>query len=140
MDLGGRGLCTDWRGARDGDAGRLVEGITQGHPDFTKLFESRSNRSGPVIPGFQRRDLDGFNIIETFAFVEEAKVPTRSGRAMQIVGFDPRVFDGNRPFGNAAQLLEDALRSEEHTSELQSLMRISYAVFCLTKKIITNTQ
>src|SRR3546814_1132420 len=28
-------------------------------------------------------------------------------------------------------------RSEEHTSELQSLMRISYAVFCLTKKIKT---
>src|SRR3546814_6831095 len=27
----------------------------------------------------------------------------------------------------------DALRSEEHTSELQSLMRISYAVFCLQK-------
>src|SRR3546814_9726493 len=27
-----------------------------------------------------------------------------------------------------------ALRSEEHTSELQSLMRISYAVFCLKKK------
>src|SRR3546814_6744150 len=29
-----------------------------------------------------------------------------------------------------------ALRSEEHTSELQSLMRISYAVFCLKKKKI----
>src|SRR3546814_1857559 len=29
-----------------------------------------------------------------------------------------------------------ASRSEEHTSELQSLMRISYAVFCLKKKII----
>src|SRR3546814_4514025 len=28
----------------------------------------------------------------------------------------------------------DACRSEEHTSELQSLMRISYAVFCLKKK------
>src|SRR3546814_9050262 len=28
----------------------------------------------------------------------------------------------------------DVVRSEEHTSELQSLMRISYAVFCLTKK------
>src|SRR3546814_3641059 len=28
-----------------------------------------------------------------------------------------------------------SLRSEEHTSELQSLMRISYAVFCLKKKI-----
>src|SRR3546814_7163240 len=29
---------------------------------------------------------------------------------------------------------EKSTRSEEHTSELQSLMRISYAVFCLTKK------
>src|SRR3546814_7264391 len=29
---------------------------------------------------------------------------------------------------------EPCLRSEEHTSELQSLMRISYAVFCLNKK------
>src|SRR3546814_1368606 len=31
-----------------------------------------------------------------------------------------------------------ALRSEEHTSELQSLMRISYAVFCLKKTSITH--
>src|SRR3546814_6509723 len=31
-----------------------------------------------------------------------------------------------------------AIRSEEHTSELQSLMRISYAVFCLKKKKDTN--
>src|SRR3546814_7728310 len=30
------------------------------------------------------------------------------------------------------------IRSEEHTSELQSLMRISYAVFCLKKKTSTN--
>src|SRR3546814_5654573 len=30
------------------------------------------------------------------------------------------------------------LRSEEHTSELQSLMRISYAVFCLKKKKVRN--
>src|SRR3546814_3537193 len=33
-----------------------------------------------------------------------------------------------------------ASRSEEHTSELQSLMRISYAVFCLQKKKHTNTK
>src|SRR3546814_6855039 len=33
-----------------------------------------------------------------------------------------------------------AKRSEEHTSELQSLMRISYAVFCLKKKNQTRTQ
>src|SRR3546814_1348104 len=31
-------------------------------------------------------------------------------------------------------ILADVARSEEHTSELQSLMRISYAVFCLKKK------
>src|SRR3546814_3071550 len=33
-----------------------------------------------------------------------------------------------------------ALRSEEHTSELQSLMRISYAVFCLKKKKTRQTK
>src|SRR3546814_5125086 len=33
-----------------------------------------------------------------------------------------------------------ALRSEEHTSELQSLMRISYAVFCLNKQHIIRTR
>src|SRR3546814_2502603 len=33
---------------------------------------------------------------------------------------------------------EQAARSEEHTSELQSLMRISYAVFCLKKKTKQN--
>src|SRR3546814_5181706 len=33
----------------------------------------------------------------------------------------------------------ERVRSEEHTSELQSLMRISYAVFCLKKKKITHT-
>src|SRR3546814_8514208 len=33
-----------------------------------------------------------------------------------------------------------SLRSEEHTSELQSLMRISYAVFCLKKKKEPKTQ
>src|SRR3546814_5377918 len=36
----------------------------------------------------------------------------------------------------AARVLRAEHRSEEHTSELQSLMRISYAVFCLKKKII----
>src|SRR3546814_5571224 len=34
--------------------------------------------------------------------------------------------------------VDDGTRSEEHTSELQSLMRISYAVFCLKKKKNTN--
>src|SRR3546814_3319082 len=37
-------------------------------------------------------------------------------------------------FSSKKELGFDKLRSEEHTSELQSLMRISYAVFCLKKK------
>src|SRR3546814_4256141 len=36
--------------------------------------------------------------------------------------------------------LPERKRSEEHTSELQSLMRISYAVFCLKKKTKTQTK
>src|SRR3546814_1043640 len=50
--------------------------------------------------------------------------------------------------GTAAVLLPERdnlqagarMRSEEHTSELQSLMRISYAVFCLKKKKTHNTK
>src|SRR3546814_4338944 len=38
------------------------------------------------------------------------------------------------PVNKAAYAFSVGLRSEEHTSELQSLMRISYAVFCLNKK------
>src|SRR3546814_3487094 len=55
--------------------------------------------------------------------------------------------DVQQPLLDQIQHVDDA-RSEEHTSELQSLMRISYAVFCLKKKIriahiyttITHTQ
>src|SRR3546814_5627652 len=41
----------------------------------------------------------------------------------------------NHIFDNDMEAFAQAFRSEEHTSELQSLMRISYAVFCLKKKI-----
>src|SRR3546814_2133606 len=40
--------------------------------------------------------------------------------------------------GEIDEALAIVLRSEEHTSELQSLMRISYAVFCLKKKKYKN--
>src|SRR3546814_1891562 len=43
--------------------------------------------------------------------------------------FSPGAFQSGALSGGAM-----AVRSEEHTSELQSLMRISYAVFCLKKK------
>src|SRR3546814_5407263 len=61
-------------------------------------------------------------------------------RAPQPVGIDP-----TRSVGIVLDIAFDCVvafdlfRSEEHTSELQSLMRISYAVFCLKKKN-TNTQ
>src|SRR3546814_8867975 len=43
--------------------------------------------------------------------------------------------DAARPCDRVGSAARRASRSEEHTSELQSLMRISYAVFCLKKKI-----
>src|SRR3546814_9689321 len=55
------------------------------------------------------------------------------GEAASIAGqylFEPVVA---REAGHACSQL-DPYRSEEHTSELQSLMRISYAVFCLKKQ------
>src|SRR3546814_3473185 len=46
-------------------------------------------------------------------------------------GHEQQQHDDDGPFEAA---VADQARSEEHTSELQSLMRNSYAVFCLTKK------
>src|SRR3546814_6444984 len=58
----------------------------------------------------------------------------------QIFFYVPHHFMAQQPgFGNAVQVAFYQGRSEEHTSELQSLMRISYAVFCLKKKKKTQT-
>src|SRR3546814_4383818 len=51
----------------------------------------------------------------------------------------PERRPGRLAAGVRAELLR-AARSEEHTSELQSLMRISYAVFCLKKKKTNNNK
>src|SRR3546814_4385090 len=65
------------------------------------------------------------------------------GEALDYAATGARGFNFHDPRGALlraypfAEMRRDALdcaRSEEHTSELQSLMRISYAVFCLTKK------
>src|SRR3546814_2701060 len=45
-----------------------------------------------------------------------------------------RPQDGIDPIAVGVQLYQGIQRSEEHTSEIQSLMRITYAVFCLKKK------
>src|SRR3546814_5535515 len=45
-----------------------------------------------------------------------------------------RAYRGVQPSARHDRHARERIRSEEHTSELQSLMRISYAVFCLKKK------
>src|SRR3546814_9666758 len=57
----------------------------------------------------------------------EAARPQRPGCIALELQAGTVVRDGQR-------VLRHVVRSEEHTSELQSLMRISYAVFCLKKK------
>src|SRR3546814_4557912 len=57
-------------------------------------------------------------------------------RLIEALGLYKRIADtGHEEIERDYQALAAAMpRSEEHTSELQSLMRISYAVFCLKKK------
>src|SRR3546814_14599202 len=55
---------------------------------------------------------------QTLCREEEVETETQAGAALRLLRFQDR----------------SGHRSEEHTSELQSLMRISYAVFCLKKK------
>src|SRR3546814_8970747 len=63
-----------------------------------------------------------------------------AGDAMQLMG----AYGYSKEFPMERRLRDSwgwgIARSEEHTSELQSLMRISYAVFCLKKKKKTNTR
>src|SRR3546814_6809908 len=75
--------------------------------------------------------------------------PYRNGRDLAARGRNLRVIDlyglsedqTRRAFPEIYQhLLQTVRRSEEHTSELQSLMRISYAVFCLKKNKNENTK
>src|SRR3546814_3398944 len=75
--------------------------------------------------------------------------PTAIKLAKQSFNMSSEKFRGVEAFASSALALyydtDEAMegrnaRSEEHTSELQSLMRISYAVFCLKKKKETITQ
>src|SRR3546814_8954291 len=54
-------------------------------------------------------------------------------QALRSLGGAAGEYDESAPVEGGLHHVADA-RSEEHTSELQSLMRISYAVFCLKKK------
>src|SRR3546814_9507665 len=67
-------------------------------------------------------------------------VPPTVGFLVQIIkNTSIASIIGYVELSRAGQMISDAtFRSEEHTSELQSLMRISYAVFCLKKKTTNN--
>src|SRR3546814_7039248 len=85
---------------------------------YTTLFRSNPPGPGPAIDRLarQRLVLDAVRLVGGGA---EAAV------AVLLVGLVVALEPHH---------LAVALRSEEHTSELQSLMRISYAVFCLKQK------
>src|SRR3546814_2188690 len=74
-----------------------------------------------------RNDVEEYCISEGWIRVAAGKTRDRHGQPLTIKLSGPV----EAWFENPAE------RSEEHTSELQSLMRISYAVFCLKKKKIT---
>src|SRR3546814_3461277 len=79
---------------------------------------------------------------EQILLLVEARLQFDDGghRFARLGRLDQRA-DDRRLVAGAIERLLDRDRSEEHTSELQSLMRISYAVFCLKKKKnITKTQ
>src|SRR3546814_5187465 len=87
------------------------------------------------------RQKDGVQMGESLEITFHGAARTVTGSCMQLrygdlaVLIDCGLFQGSRT-------LETLNRSEEHTSELQSLMRISYAVFCLkkTKRKIKHTR
>src|SRR3546814_6565115 len=93
---------------------------------YTTLFRSRGFARLVVEQGQARLEVFLLGAARRAIFDHDAL-----GDARRFV--DP--FDQRLAVGQIL-ILHDALlfRSEEHTSELQSLMRISYAVFCLTKK------
>src|SRR3546814_18953808 len=84
-----------------------------------------------------------FSVVRCFFFLMIRR-PPRSTRTdtlfpyttlfrSKMIMIDPKMLELS-VYDDIPHLLAPVVRSEEHTSELQSLMRISYAVFCLKKK------
>src|SRR3546814_9315075 len=74
-----------------------------------------------------------FRIAAIFDLTFKSQAAAQSGHSRRTQG------DVRRRAKSGAVFTRFVGRSEEHTSELQSLMRISYAVFCLKKKKQTTT-
>src|SRR3546814_10430904 len=104
---------------------------------YTTLFRSHSTGEVPLlIHGFKKWPKNqkiALPILTIFAFGSLFnQLQGRQSEPTSIFVDNPRIIDGDTL--EAADEKRVRLRSEEHTSELQSLMRISYAVFCLKKK------
>src|SRR3546814_9578276 len=94
---------------------------------YTTLFRSDQNEGELADLGEARRD--------------GQRRPRRIAEGQHDSERRDRLADQNdRQHCQNGGRFTDQNRSEEHTSELQSLMRISYAVFCLKKKTIKNTK
>src|SRR3546814_2055349 len=87
---------------------------------------------GPVTEVARQRDMVAAECVAESTQLVGVGARHRKPRALR----GERLRDGRT---NAARGAGDE-RSEEHTSELQSLMRISYAVFCLKKKTKSQKQ
>src|SRR3546814_3894402 len=71
--------------------------------------------------------------------IRQSPAKNKGRHILQCVQSWPQVYAclparQTQGLGNTHIIIKHDTRSEEHTSELQSLMRISYAVFCLQKK------
>src|SRR3546814_8134197 len=75
---------------------------------------------------FDELDERALDVVETAIMVQMLRVDIGDDRDRPVEAQEAAVA--------LVGLDHDPVRSEEHTSELQSLMRISYAVFCLKKK------
>src|SRR3546814_8103992 len=116
--------------------------------DHFKLFNDRhGHQTGDSVLQLVARTLSdnvkGQDLAARYGGEEFALLLPRT-RAEQAVklGDNIRVLVSGRKLvkrNSGEDLGRITIRSEEHTSELQSLMRISYAVFCLKKKKITTT-
>src|SRR3546814_8974669 len=96
-----------------------------------------SSDLGPDAHAAQRDRKTG--LLEAVAEVPGATVEVRQGNFLFTSGLERgrELLDLADP--PTAIFAANDERSEEHTSELQSLMRISYAVFCLKKKMTKHT-
>src|SRR3546814_4114263 len=96
--------------------------------DRYPLTEPTSQRSGwPGMPPF----IAGIDLARRF-YAEVVSDLVRCPHAACLLGEGSDVLGYDQP-----RSTDHAWRSEEHTSELQSLMRISYAGFCLKQKTDT---